>query len=616
MQVEHYDTSWPAPGLENQTFKTQQPDKATSLHQTLLDADLHLGLLNVIQQPYALGLLSCLPFILTYILTQVESKTAMQSSKVGRKAPLTPYAIPIIGHAAMFVWSLGALVHKNNARFGKYVPVRFRGMFTELAFVSGPKNVALIFRRSKDFAAKASVVIAMDRLFGSPQRTVRFYDDDNSGMEMVPHSYSNVREEDRIHHIVHVQVIKYLSGNGLKPMTQRFMENMGRQIFTSGVGSEWLEMDDLFGFCQVKLLEASLDAMFGPYLTALNPNFVDDYWKFDQSTAYLLKGFPKWIVPQSWKARQRCLDSLKKYNAYANKLHDGDGRKDYEGLDPFFGTEFIRQRKEAMSKMGTFDEDAIAAEDLAIMWATNSNSIPAAFWFLYEIFSDPVLLSRVREEVDECILPSSDPDAPPQFDLTALGNSPLLQSCYAETLRLRTAILVTRVPERDDFKLGDYVFPKNNLIMVASQTAHMDEDVWNTGTGEAPHPINTFWAERFLVHPDAPGSGPLKHAKAQRPKQSLPEIPESVKEKPRFSTEGLSGAWIPYGGGQTLCPGRHYAKQEMLVTFAILASAFDLEILHAPGVKTEANTKYFGLGVMPPKNKTPIRIRRRKQTVL
>ena len=64
------------------------------------------------------------------------------------------------------------------------------------------------------------------------------------------------------------------------------------------------------------------------------------------------------------------------------KLHDGDGRKDYEGLDPFFGTEFIRQRKEAMSKMGTFDEDAIAAEDPAIMWATNSNSIPAAFWLL------------------------------------------------------------------------------------------------------------------------------------------------------------------------------------------------------------------------------------------
>ena len=318
MQVEHYDTSWPAPGLENQTFKTQQRDKATSLHQTLLDANLHLEVLNVIQQPYTLGLLSCLPFILTYILTQIESKIAVQSSRMGRKAPLTPYAIPIIGHAAMFVWSLGALVHKNNPRFGKYVPVRCRGMFTELAFVSGPKNVALVFRRSKDFAAKASVVIAMDR-FGSPQRTVRFYDDDNSGMKMVPHSSSNVREEDRTHHIVHVQVIKYLSGNGLKPMTQRFMENMGRQIFTSGVDSEWLEMDNLFGFCQVKLLEASLDAMFGPYLTALNPNFVDDYWKFDQSTAYLLKGFPKWIVPQSWKARQRWLDSLKKYNAYAKK---------------------------------------------------------------------------------------------------------------------------------------------------------------------------------------------------------------------------------------------------------------------------------------------------------
>lgn len=77
MQVEHHDTSWPAPGLENQTFGAQRPDKATSLHQTLLDGDFHLEIFNMIQQPYALGLLSCLPFIITYIFTQVESKTAM-----------------------------------------------------------------------------------------------------------------------------------------------------------------------------------------------------------------------------------------------------------------------------------------------------------------------------------------------------------------------------------------------------------------------------------------------------------------------------------------------------------------------------------------------------------
>ena len=249
---------------------------------------------------------------------------------------------------------------------------------------------------------------------------------------------------------------------------------------------------------------------------------------------------------------------------------------------------------------------------LTINSRANSNSIPAAFWFLYEIFRDPVLLNRVRTEVEEARIPSDDPDAPPKFDVTILGSCPILQSVYAETLRLRTAILVTRMPERADFRLGDYVFPRKNLLAVASQTAHMDSDVWNTGTANDPHPLKDFWAERFLIHPGAPGSGPLKHAKAQRPQASMPEIPESQKDKPRYSVEGLSGAWIPYGGGQTLCPGRHYAKQEMLLTFAILATAFDIEILHEPGVQTNSNMRYFGLGVLPPKDKTPFRIRRRR----
>ena len=259
----------------------------------------------------------------------------------------------------------------NNAsdRFDKYVPIRFRGMMTELCFISGPKNVAAVFRYSRSFSAKASVVIAMDRLFGTPKSVVPFYDADNSGIEMQPHPQSNIKPAHRVHHTVHVQVIKYLSGPGLKPMTNCLMENIGKQVSASGIGYEWLDMPDLFEFCQIKLLHAALDTMFGPYLVALNPNFVTDYWKFDKCTSYLLKGFPRCMVRGSWKAREKCLESLKRYNAYANKLHDGDGRQIYEGLDPFFGTEFIRQRKEAFSRMEPMNADAIASEDLAIMWA-------------------------------------------------------------------------------------------------------------------------------------------------------------------------------------------------------------------------------------------------------
>jgi cytochrome P450 len=171
------------------------------------------------------------------------------------------------------------------------------------------------------------------------------------------------------------------------------------------------------------------------------------------------------------------------------------------------------------------------------------------------------------------------------------------------------------MPERNDFRLGDWTFPQNDLIAIESQTVHMDEGVWSTGSASDPHPLNEFWPDRFLIDPNVPGSGPLKRTKVERIRTSVPEIPERPKEKPIYSVDGLTGAWIPYGGGQTLCPGRHYAKQEMLMTFAILATAFDIEIKHKKGVQTNANMRYFGLGVLPPKGKTPFRIRRRRRAL-
>lgn len=58
-----------------------------------------------------------------------------------------------------------------------------------------------------------------------------------------------------------------------------------------------------------------------------------------------------------------------------------------------------------------------------------------------------------------------------------------------------------------------WVFRKDKLIMIPSRTIHMDSSVWSTGAGET-HPLNEFWAERFLVYPDEPGSGPAIQSEA------------------------------------------------------------------------------------------------------
>ena len=145
-----------------------------------------------------------------------------------------------------------------------------------------------------------------------------------------------------------------------------------------------------------------------------------------------------------------------------------------------------------------------------------------------------------------------------QFDLTKLNDQPLLQSVYAETLRLRISLAVARTSTEGDYKLAEWTFPKKSIIGLSSRIAATNKNIWNTGGEGDPHPLEEFWADRFLVYPDDPLSGPRKVSTSGKQK-TVQEIHTS---KPTFTMDGLQGGWIPYGGGQWMCPGRHFAKAE------------------------------------------------------
>jgi cytochrome P450 len=228
-----------------------------------------------------------------------------------------------------------------------------------------------------------------------------------------------------------------------------------------------------------------------------------------------------------------------------------------------------------------------------------------AAWFLIEIYADPSLLPRVEAHVKRAQLPrGADTPELVRFDVDKLCKSPLLQSIYAETLRLRVALLINRTPVHSDFELGGWRFRKGRMIAMSTFTAGTNEAVWNTGSKGDYHPLEEFWADRFLV--------PVK-TQGEMEKHGVGDG-----DAPReFSTTGLSGAWIPYGGGPFMCPGRHFAKQEMLGSFALFFSCFEVELMLGQDRKIRTpgpDMKFFGLGALPPKEKVPYRIRRRGNT--
>ena len=88
---------------------------------------------------------------------------------------------------------------------------------------------------------------------------------------------------------------------------------------------------------------------------------------------------------------------------------------------------------------GALLEDVLTLSQTSSM---NSNSMHSTFWLFYELFRDLSLLSRAQTEIAACILRSTPQNL--EFDIPKLCNQPLLQSCYAETLRMRVAVYIVK----------------------------------------------------------------------------------------------------------------------------------------------------------------------------
>lgn len=240
----------------------------------------------------------------------------------------------------------------------------------------------------------------------------------------------------------------------------------------------------------------------------------------------------------------------------------------------------------------------------------HANSIPIVFWSVFEVLVRPNVLSKVHE-----IIQSAYDTKTQESESAKLGRSPFLQSIFAEVTRLRVVGIIPKVVTTD-FQLGEWSIPKGSMLGLPSQTAAMNGNVWNAGTQEEPHPLNEFWAERFLVYPDKPYSGPLRRPKNifHNTKQDLTGCSSTQRKRssePAFSLQGLDGAYLAFGGGPGMCPGRHFARQEVLCTVSRILLNYDIQLQIPKGWEPKMDMTAFPTGACPPASRVPLRIRRR-----
>lgn len=322
---------------------------------------------------------------------------------------------------------------------------------------------------------------------------VKRFADDQSGQGKTPLANATLPSDGQRYwaprHHIHSEFLS--RPQNFKPVIDAFAKQFSAALETHPLG-EWntLSVRDL---CRQVVTESAIDALFGPNMLTLNPGFVDAFWEFDAVFMKLILGLPAWVDPRPFRAHDRYLSMIGKHLDVAFNNFDWDGPE--MEWEPRFGARVCRELVKWLHEAG-FRREALSGALGALLFAQNTNSIPAATWMITELVKDAGMLQAVREEVATAYVATvSEPGTARTLDTHKLVTLPLLQSIFAETLRLRMNLNIIR-NLKNPLVLDGFEIPEGSMLQTSTVMAHYDEWVW--GTPE--HPATAFWAERHVKY--------------------------------------------------------------------------------------------------------------------
>ncbi|KAK7974519.1 hypothetical protein PG989_016367 [Apiospora arundinis] len=318
----------------------------------------------------------------------------------------------------------------------------------------------------------------------------------------------------------------------------------------------------LFAWVRKLVSVTSTDVFYGSEKNPMRtPGTLDNFWAVDRGFALLgLKIVPDIIAPAANRGRNRFFASFREY--YAT-----DGLKS--------AAQVIHERHGVNTKHGVSDED-IARFDLGVCTALLVNTVPAVWWVLYHAFSDPSLLHKLRQGIEDVALAQSK-------SLNAEGRGtmkttisirhlvrafPLLESFVKEVLRVHSNSMSARyVLEDTVIPDGDgaaYLLKKGSLLAMPSAPIHASSTAWG---------------------PNAEDFDPARFLKAPLQLNGTNRAPAS--------------AYRAFGGGNALCPGRHFATNEIICMLVIVILRYEISPLQG-GWRTPKIRNHVSTSVQTP----------------
>ena len=318
----------------------------------------------------------------------------------------------------------------------------------------------------------------------------------------------------------------------------------------------------LYAFIRHMLTQTSTTAYYGP----LNPLRKDQgleqaFWDYNADMNMLLLDVcPEFIARKGHKARTRI----------------AQGFKAFLDANPVGRSSYLAESRYIIGKKHGMDEMDIARLEVGTLIGILVNTVPTLFYMLCHVFKDPQLLSEIRQEIEHtAIVWGREGHGKPVLNVADVRDScPLLRSTLQETLRRYSEGASARLV-CEDTTIDGYLLKKGSMLQMPNSVVHRDPSVW----GDA-----SFDARRFL-------------------KQG---------HKPSSLSTTAAGSYRPFGGGSTLCPGRHFATSEILGLAATFIWRFDMEPAHSqrwvlPVPKQASAVE----AVFPPSHDIDVVVRRR-----
>ncbi|KAI1772252.1 cytochrome P450 [Hypoxylon cercidicola] len=487
--------------------------------------------------------------ILTGIITLAYLATRKMFGHDPREPPLAPQSIPLIGH----------MVGLSRSKFNYYVDLSQQTgspIFTmslpgqKMYVVTKPELIQVVQKQHKTLAFPPIEAKFASKVCGASLEAQAILDKNVNGDEGE----------------FGLSMESYAAMRaGLKPgpqldgMNRAMIQEIAKSLDLLQPPKGGSRKVGIYTWLRDAITTATTRSVYGPMNPFDDKAIVDAFWEFESGLMSILVGFlPSITARKPIAARTKV---AKAFEAY----YKAGGVQKASAL--------------AQNRYQAEIDNNVALEDIARYEVGGSiallvNTAPAAFWTLLLLHSHPGLLDGIRNEIDACTETSTENGLTVRtLDITTLKEScPLLLSSYQEVLRSRS--MGTSVREvMEDTYLDQWLLKKGAMLQMPSRIIHQDAGLWGGDVAD-------FKPRRFL--------------------------PEEKQNRPRDI------CFRAFGGGKTLCPGRHFATNEILAVVAVFIARLDIEPVDGDWkLPTTVNTNVAAV-IMEPDDDIQVEIKARR----